>query len=214
MNDLRRRIDSRTGISAGRPCANTDLRRLEQGAWRLALVASALAACALGLIWGARPAVAEPTEFEVKAALVYNFAKFVDWPTAAFASPSAPLVVGIVGDDEVGEALEATLRNKVLDGHPVQVRRVNGADEARACQLLYVATSERKHASALLQGLRGANILTVSDIADFAARGGQINFVLENRRVRFVINPANADSAGLHISAKLLALARTVGERR
>jgi hypothetical protein len=198
----------------GRLCPNAVLRRLEPGAARIALVASMLAACALGLVCGARPAVAEPTEFEVKAALVYNFAKFVDWPAAAFASPSAPLVVGIVGDDDVADVLEATLRSKVLDGHPVQVRRVKGSDEARVCQLLYVATSERKHASDLLQGLRGANVLTVSDIADFARHGGQINFVLENQRVRFVINPANADSAGLHISAKLLALARTVGERR
>jgi hypothetical protein len=198
----------------GRPRPNAELRRVEHRAWRIALVASVLAVCALGSIWSARPAVAEPTEFEVKAALVYNFAKFVDWPAAAFASPSAPLVVGIVGDDDVAEALEATLRNKILDGHPVQVRRVKGSDEARVCQLLYVATSERKHAGDLLQGLRGANVLTVSDIADFARHGGQINFVLENQRVRFVINPANADSAGLHISAKLLALARTVGERR
>jgi hypothetical protein len=214
MNDFRSRLDSRTRISVGRPYPNAERRRPQRGAWSIALVASALAACALGSVWGARPAIADPTEFEIKAALVYNFAKFVEWPAQAFASIGAPLVVGIIGDDEVADALEPTLKGKLINGHPVITRRLRSPAEARSCQLVYIATSERKREAGLIAALRGASVLTVSDLSDFARRGGQINFVLENQRVRFLINPANADSAGLHISAKLLALARTVGEGR
>lgn len=157
------------------------------------------------------PALSEPTEQEVKAALIFNITRFVEWPAGAFSSPGAPLVVAIMGNDEVSLVLEPALMQKSVNGHPVEVRHVRTADEARKCHVLYVAHSEKKHADAILSALHGTSTLTVAAIEHFAERGGHINLVLEDQRVHVFVNATSAEDSRLKISAKLLSLAHIVG---
>ena len=157
------------------------------------------------------PALAAPTEQEVKAALIFNFTRFVEWPATAFGSPDASLVVATVGQDEVSRVLEPMLLHKYVNGHPLEVRRVRTMDEARKCHVLYVASSEKKRVDAILKALRGTSTLTVAEIEHFAERGGHINLVLEDQRVHVIVNLASAEDCHLKISAKLLSLAQIVG---
>jgi len=169
-----------------------------------------LGALALALLCP-RPARAEPTEQEVKAALIFNITRFVEWPAASFRTPGAPLVVAILGQDDVSDVLEPMLRHKTVDGHPLEVRRVHAAGDARGCQVLYVAASEERRVGAILEDASGKATLTVSGIEHFAEQGGHVNLVVEDRRVRVLVNPMSAADSHLKISAKLLSLARIVG---
>lgn len=158
-----------------------------------------------------QPALADPTEQEVKAALVLNIAHFVQWPATAFGTPSAPLVVTILGRDELSDVLEPLLRGKSVDGHPFELRRVRNVEDVRNCHMLYVAGSEKRRVDAILKALRGSSILTVSDLEHFAERGGHINLLLVDQRVHIIVNLTSAEDFHLKISAKLLSLARIVG---
>ena len=154
---------------------------------------------------------AAPTEQEVKAALLLNVTRFVEWPAAAFDSPTAPLVIAILGADDVSEVLHPMLAHKNVNGHPLEVRHVRTVDEARKCHVLYVAGSEKRRADAILKVLRGTTTLTIADIELFAERGGHVNLVFEDQRVRILVNPMSATESHLKISAKLLSLAQLVG---
>ena len=158
-----------------------------------------------------QPALAVPTEQEVKAALIFNITRFVVWPAEAFGSASAPLVVAILGQDDVGDVLETMLLRKSVNGHPFEVRRVATVEEARKSHVVYVATSEKRRTEAILKTLRGATTLTVADIDHFAEHGGHVNLVLADQRVRVYVNPTSVEEAHLSISAKLLSLAQIVG---
>jgi hypothetical protein len=135
----------------------------------------------------------------------------VGWPAAVFASPGAALVIAFMGHDEVTDVLGPMLAHKSVEGHPIEVRHVYTAEEARRCQVLYLARSESKRIDSVLKALRSANTLTVSGIEHFAERGGHINLVLKDQRVRVFVNPASAEDSHLTISAKLLSLAQIVG---
>jgi hypothetical protein len=155
-------------------------------------------------------ALAQPTEQEVKAALIFNITRFVEWPANAFASPAAPLVVAILGQDDVSDVLEPMVLQKSVNGHPLVVRRVRTVEEARKCHVLYVASSEKKRADAILEAVGDASTLTVADIENFAKRGGHVNLVLDDQRVQVFVNPSRAEESHLKISAKLLSLAHIV----
>lgn len=144
------------------------------------------------------------------AALIFNITRFVEWPEAAFRTPSAPLVVAIMGQDDVSDALGALLLRKTVNGHPFEVRRVHTTDDARKCQVLYLASSEKRRADAILDALRGASTLTVASFEHFAERGGHVNLLLVDQRVRVFVNPTSAEDSHLKISAKLLAVAQIV----
>jgi hypothetical protein len=145
--------------------------------------------------------VRPPNEYELKAAFLFNFAKFVDWPPNAFASPDASFLVCVLGTDPFGGALDDALRGKVIAEHPARVSRIKRVADITGCQILFVAASE----SHLLP-----EVLVIGETNDFASSGGAIQFTLEDNRVRFFINPDAADRAGLKISSKLLALAKIV----
>lgn len=147
----------------------------------------------------------------MKAALIFNITRFVEWPAGVFSSLNAPLVVAIMGRDNVSDVLDRMLPRKVVDGHPLEVRRVQTVEEARKCQVLYVASSEKRHAEKILEDIRGSSTLTIADIEGFAEHGGHINLVLEDQRVRVFVNPTSAEASHLAISAKLLSLAQVVG---
>jgi hypothetical protein len=154
--------------------------------------------------------VRPPSEYELKAAFLFNFAKFVDWPPNAFANPTAPFSVCVLGTDPFGGALDDVLRGKFIADHPVSVVRIKRVADITRCQILFVAASESRHLTEILIKLRGECVLIIGETDDFASSGGVIQFTLEDNRVRFFINTDAAGRAGLKISSKLLALAKIV----
>lgn len=159
----------------------------------------------------AGPAAAERNPLEVKADMLFNIVKFVQWPSNATA-PRGELTFAILGDDELASVIAATFSTRSIGGHQVFVRCIRRIEDARDCQVLYVASSENARVPQVVETLSGKCILTTSDLPGFAAGGGMVNFVQENEKVRFEINPGSAERARLKISAKLLALARIVAE--
>jgi hypothetical protein len=152
-------------------------------------------------------------ESDVKAAYLYNFAKFVEWPPEAFPSPSSPIVIVLLADSQFASAVEQAVAGKTAQGRPLEVRRVQQlSEEALQCHILFVSWSERGSIGDLLVLAKAAAVLTVSETEGFAQRGGTVNFVVSNNNVRFEVNNLKARTVGLKLSAKLLRLAASVWE--
>ncbi len=153
-----------------------------------------------------RPLAAQaPTEDEVKAAYVFNFGRFVTWPPAAI---GRQFEICVIGRDPLGTVIDRTVRGERLGGRPVVTRTLAGSAAAGRCQVLVVGPSEAREAADHLARVAGRPILTVGDVPRFVARGGMIEFVIEGSRVRFLVDPARADAAGLTLSSDLLRVAR------
>ena len=149
-------------------------------------------------------------EYRVKAAFLYNFAKFVEWPPLAFMSPTDPLVIGVLGKNPFGDALAAAVAGKTLGGRAFQVRELANAQQGSSCQIVFISSSERKRLKLLFGELGSSGVLTVGETDNFAAEGGIINFKIESGSVRLQINLEAARKQGLRISPKLLSLAEIV----
>ncbi len=143
-----------------------------------------------------------------KADLLYHIAKFIEWPATSFVKNQ--FTFAILGEDDLAAMLAGTMSTRSVNGRPVFVRCVRRPEDARNCQILFIAASEEKHIPEVLAALEGTSVLTVADAGGFAALGGMVDFMLENSRVRFEINRDRAERARLKISAKLLALAQIV----
>jgi len=152
-----------------------------------------------------------PTEYQIKAAFLFNFARFVEWPKSAFATPTSPLVIGILGEDPFREDLTRTIGNKAVDSHPVVTKEFHSAAEATNCHVLFISTSEKKKLPEILQSLKGSSVLTVGEMDRFIETGGIINFFPEGTKIRFQINKDAAASAGLKVSSKLMSLSTRPG---
>ena len=151
---------------------------------------------------------AQPTEYQIKAAFIYNFARFVDWPTQAFADSTSPMTIGLLGKNVFGDNLQQAISDKTIKGHPLQFRQFDSISDATNCQVLFISSSEKSHFSKILDRLQGACVLTISEETDsFIGDGGMINLVIVDDKVRFEINNDAAKKAGLTISSKLLSLA-------
>ena len=146
------------------------------------------------------------SEYDVKAAFLYNFGKFVEWPDGVFASTNAPLLIGIYGNNPFGSHLATVVQGKAINGHPVVARQVSFS-ELKGCQILFICRSEQKNTKKILAALDGAGVLTVTEEMDLAQSGVMIDFVVENQRIQFEINNTAAEKVGLKISSKLLSLA-------
>ena len=144
---------------------------------------------------------------QVQAVFLYNFAQFVKWPTKAFADANTPLTIGVLGNNTLGGALDATVRGETAGGRRLAVKYARRADDLQACHILFICRSEAGRLRGVLDAFRGIPTLTVSDIPRFCEQGGMINFLLDSGRVRFAINTQPANRAGLQISSKLLRLA-------
>lgn len=147
-------------------------------------------------------------EYEVKAAFLLNFTKFVVWPPDAFRNERSPLAICVLGDDPFGNALNDMVKGEAVSGHAVTVHRIREAPESKACQVLYFATPERE-AGRILAGL-GPGILTVGEGDKFLRDGGIIAFMIQDRRVRFDINQDAAARARLMLSSRLMMVARNI----
>lgn len=170
---------------------------------------------ALALALGAAGAVAAEalTEVQVKAAYVYNFVKYVEWPAGAFATAQSPVVLCVAAGDGLRGAL-AAIDGKQAQGRALQLRRAVRPDEFRSCHILFVPESEERVAGELLRKAGSLPVLTVGEHDGFAAAGGVIGFVVRDDRVQFEINPDAAARADLKVSSRLLQLATIVRDAR
>jgi len=169
------------------------------GAWAQNITTRALAAPEL-----------TATDAQLKAAFLYNFAKFTEWPRSAFTNATAPLVFGVLGRNPFGTGLETALRDKTIGGRPVQLARFRTVDEVDTCHVLFISDSERPRMEQTLKALAKRPVLTVSDVESFAARGGMLGFYREGDQLRFEANPDAAQKAGVKLSSRLLNLAKIV----
>ena len=149
-----------------------------------------------------------PSEYKLKAAFLYHFSQFVDWPPKAYADPKTPFVIGVLGNNPFGADLEQTVHGKAIGQHALTVREFHSLAEAtNNCRILFISSSEQKRLPDIITALGEANILTVGEADNFGEAGGIIHFVMEGTKIRFRVNEAAATHAGLKISAKLLSLA-------
>lgn len=152
------------------------------------------------------------SEYEVKAAFLFNFAKFIDWPESAFPTQQSPFTVCVIGPDPFGHALEENLLGKAIDERSVEIDRLKPDDISAPnhCQMAFVSSAEKQQFAGLIAKFQGTSTLLIGDAEGFAASGGMIELRLEDNRVRFAINPDAAGRANLQLSSKLLALAEIV----
>jgi hypothetical protein len=160
------------------------------------------------MVWASIVVAEEPSEPQVKAAFVYNFTKFVQWPNHILPPGEPQLSLCVFGSDPLADALES-LKGKSASGRQLSVRRITGVEDAGRCQIVYVGRSERDQARNILKGIK-AGILTIGDMNQFTSSGGIINFVIVENRVSFEINIDAAERSGLKISSQLLKLAKIV----
>jgi hypothetical protein len=153
-------------------------------------------------------------EYRVKAAFLYNFAKFVEWPSQAFKGPADPIAICIVGKDPFGAALTQAVNGKSIEGKPFCIRIVSDAQQVSGCHILFVGGSEKKLQRPILEASHRISILTVGETEAFLADGGIVSFKIEAGRVRLQVSIDAAEQAGLSISSKLLSLAEIVGKRK
>lgn len=174
----------------------------------------ALAAAVFLLCSGAVPAraaTAPRPEPEVKAEFLPVFAEFIRWPQACFPATNAPLIIGVLGADVFGEALDrAVAKARSAAGRTLELKRSHRFEDLKDCHLVFICKSEAAQLPQVLAATEGRSVLTVSEVAGFAQQGGVINFVLEDRKVRFEINAEAARRKGLQVSSQLLGVARVV----
>ena len=156
--------------------------------------------------WTAEPST---DEYRVKGAFLLNFARFVDWPPRAFKSPADPISICILGTNPFRRRCwSRPLTRSLVENRGVAVRQIAEPQQAGHCHMAFVSVAERKRSHALLDAVRGGNVLTVGEFDGFISGGGVIDFSVEESKIRIEISTAAADRAGLHISAKLLSLAQ------
>ncbi|MGH9562876.1 MAG: YfiR family protein [Terracidiphilus sp.] len=184
---------------------------------RTTLKNAAIALCLLciGLALPARAQSSDSpasSEYLIKAGFIYNFAKLTEWPAPSFPQTNSPIVIGILGTDPFQGMLDQVLRGKQVNGREFVVKHLKWDDDVRGCNILFVSSSENAHLDQLFRLIKGLPILTIGDTPGFAERGGIINFVLEDDKVRFHIDVDAAKQADINISSRLLALAKIVPE--
>jgi hypothetical protein len=162
----------------------------------------------LGVATRSSQAADESLEYQVKAAFLLNFVKFVGWPASAFPQPDSPISICILGADPFGKVLDQLIEGESVNDRKLAIERVKATPIPKDCQVLFLSRVEREMYRTL-PGL-GPGILTVGEGDGFIREGGMISFVIENRRVRFDINRTTAENAGLKLSSKLLSVARSV----
>ena len=164
----------------------------------------------LGLLLATAVWAQKAEEYRVKAAFLFNFAKFVEWPAQAFKTSADPIAICVVGQNLFGSALNDAVSGKTVDGRTFLVRQISGDQPTTGCQILFISSSERKRFHAILGEIKTSGVLTVGETEDFTTEGGIINFKIEAGRVCLQVNVDAADQARLRISSKLLNLAQIV----
>jgi len=180
---------------------------------RAARLVAALAAAAFLVAPAGGAGSDAPTEWDVKAAYLYNFTLFVAWPDRVNVAPDAPFVIGVLGPDPFGRVLDDTFVGKTVGVRPVVVRRLDRPESAGTVQILYLSAADDRDVARALSAVQGKPVLTVADGDGLDRRRVMLTFRIRDSRVRFEVNLALAEDAGLKISSQLLKLALAV-ERR
>ena len=150
------------------------------------------------------------TDIRVKAAFVYNFAKFIEWPGFTNSASNTPIKIAIVGEDPIKSELESVVRGKSIDAHPIEILKFQSLTEIQPCHLLFISNSERANLPQILKLIRNTVVVTVSDMPDFLDQGGQIAFLSQENKIRFEVNIAETERVGVKLSSNLLKLALAV----
>lgn len=153
-------------------------------------------------------------EYQIKAVFLFNFAQFTDWPPQVFASPQAPFVIGVIGDDPFGSLLEETVLGERIGQRSLEIRRYQRVEEIDQCHILFISRSEMDRLDLIMAGLKERSLLTVCDTEGFARRGVMIRFFSEKNKIRLRINLDSVKAAGLTLSSKLLRPAEIVSNSR
>lgn len=155
----------------------------------------------------------ESLEYPLKLAFLYNFTKFVEWPSDSFRDSGTSLAICVIGNDPFSPDLEAELRTRTVGSHPVEIKALRSNDALSVCHIVFVPVTEKSQAARIVSGLKGSNTLTVGEIEGFAVEGGIINLTVEENKLHFEVNPLAAERAGLKISSRLLSMATIVKEQ-
>lgn len=158
------------------------------------------------------PRVQAVREYQIKAAFLFNFIKFVEWPTDGFTHRSTPITLGVLGKDPFGTALDS-LDGKTVKGRRLVVKRSASLQDLQCSHILFISSSENGHLPQIVEALNNSSVLTVGEAARFTRVGGIINFVIKKNKIRFEINVDAAERAGFTISSKLLKLATVIRNR-
>lgn len=179
-------------------------KKYSSGLWTTCLLLLVLC----GYITPVRAQSKPPLEYQVKAAFLFNFTRFIHWPASAFASPDAPFVIGIAGNDPFGAYLDNLVKGEQAEGHPIVIRRYPDGGDMEGCQLLFIGTPAPARLKAILSLAAHPGVLTVGDADGFISSGGMVCFFNEDNRIKMEIKLATAKAAQLEISAKLLQVAK------
>jgi hypothetical protein len=164
----------------------------------------------LGFVFAGAACAQTIDEYQVKAAFLYNFAKFVEWPALTFKTDKDPVRICVLGQDPFGSALGDAVGGKTVLGRPFALNDVSSGSQVTDCQILFISSSERKHLRSIFAELPTTGILTVGETDGFTAAGGIVNFKLSDGRVRLEINIEAAGQAKLRINSSVLSLAQIV----
>lgn len=151
-----------------------------------------------------------PSAYQVEAAYLYNFGRFVEWPAKGATPQNSSFTICVLGDDPFGQALDATLAGETIGNQKVTARRISSPQMAADCQILFISSSEANRLNKIIEALDKNAVLTVSDIPQFSRRQGMIQFVSEENRIRFEVNLTATQRAGLTLSSELLKVATAV----
>ncbi len=152
----------------------------------------------------------KPSEYQIKAVFLFNFANFVEWPEKAFADSTAPLVIAILGEDPFGDILGQVVEGETVGKRKITIKKMSEVSDTGLCHILYTVTDKWTELEELFDRLEGSNVLAVGEVDDFIELGGTIGLIKENNRIRFEINMASAERSGLRISSKLQKVAKRI----
>ena len=180
--------------------------------WMRTAIITAVISVTFGLTQDTFPDPSTVHEYDLKAAFLSNFARFVQWPEDVSESPPSPIIIGVLGKDPFGDALDAAVEGKTIHGRSLIIKRFRTLKDVEECHILYISHSEKKRLPLILKGLEDTSMLTVGDTGHFAHLGGMIRFFREEDRIRLEINLDAAEKEGLKLSSNLLNLARIMRE--
>ena len=164
----------------------------------------------IGSAWPVAAQASSPNEYAVKAAFLFHFGQFVEWPERAFQNANSPVVYCTIGEDPFHGALDETLKGKTIDARDLQVRHLKDGSEAQGCHVAFIGKTGKRRVTDELASLGSNPVLTIGETEEFAKNNGMIAFCMEENKIRFNINLGAAEKANLKISARLLTLAKTV----
>ena len=199
-------------LSSGEACQHLSedrvLHRIPSFLPRLVAVAILWALSGVSILLAQNP----PTEYEVKAAYLYQFGKFIEWPESSLVRTGNDFAICTIGKDPFGPVLDAMISGRSVQGKKAVAKRLAAVNDASTCNILFISTSEQSHVMEILRIVEGKGILTVADMSNFVSQGGMINFQMEQNRVRFEINMPAVERSNLKVSSQLLKVAKITKE--